>query len=63
MTDERVTPGDRHDRVEVARLSGEVHRDERLGPRRDRRLDARRVDVERVGLDVDEHRPRARDAR
>ena len=30
-------------------MAGEIHRDDRLGPRRDRRLETRGVDVERVG--------------
>ena len=47
------------DRRHVGRLAEQVHRHDRLGPRRDgrdRRVD---VDVERVGIDVDQHRRRA----
>ncbi len=36
-----------------------MHRHDRLGARRDRRDRGGRIDVERVGLDVDEHRLRA----
>ena len=34
-----------------------MHREDRLGPRGDRLLDQRLVDVQRVGADVDEDRP------
>ena len=46
-------------RVHLARHAGVVHDDDRLGARRDRRFDLPLVEVERVGADVDEHRPRA----
>ena len=47
---------DRHDRVQIAWLPCEIDGQERLGPRRERALNGGRVDVERVGFDVDEHR-------
>ena len=56
ITGNPVPCADRHDRVQIARLPGEIDGHERLGPRRERALDRGRVDVERVGFDVDEHR-------
>ena len=47
------------DRRQVGGLAEQVHRHDRLGPRRDRRDRGAGVDVERAGLDVDEHRRRA----
>src|SRR5258707_506404 len=54
---EAVRAGDLVDRVHVGRLAVEVDRDH--GPRagRDRVLEPGRVEVERLGLDVDEDRP------
>ena len=46
----------RLDGVHVARPAGEVHRHHRPRARRDRRLDVRRVDVQRLGVDVGEPR-------
>ncbi len=48
------------DRVEVARLPGEVDRHDRLRPLRDGGCDGRRVDVQVALADVDEDRRRAR---
>ncbi len=44
------------ERVEVGGGAGDVHGDDRPGPRRDRRLGRSDVDAQRVGVDVDEHR-------
>ena len=49
-----VPVGDGRDRVHVGRQAEQVDRADRAGPRRDRRLDPRGVDVVGVGLDVDE---------
>ncbi len=46
-------------RVELGRVAEDVDRDERLRPRRDRRLDRGRVEVEGVRVDVGEDRRRA----
>ena len=40
--DQAVASRDRQDRIHVGRLAVEVHRHDRLGPRRDRRFDLRR---------------------
>ena len=55
----QVVPlGDLHDGRHVARLAGKMHRDDGFGARRDRRLYPLRIDVQRVGLHVDEDRRR-----
>ena len=51
--------GRRENRRQVGRLAEQVHRDDRLGARRDRGDGRGRVEVEGVGVDVDEHRRRA----
>ncbi len=53
-----VLPRDRVQAVAVDRKAGQVDRDDRAGPRRDRRLDASEVDVPGDGIDVDEDGPR-----
>ena len=61
VLDERepVPVADRAQLVELARIAVDVDRDDRLRPRRDRRLDRRRVEVERPRVDVREDRRRA----
>ena len=49
---EPVALGDRGDRLDVAGLAEDVHRDDRLGAWRDRRLERRRIDVERDRIDI-----------
>ena len=49
----------REQRIEIGRMARVMNRHDRARPRRQRRLDAFRIDVERVGADVDHHRPRA----
>ena len=51
-----VAIGDRADRVPVGRVADEVRQQDRPRLRRDQLLDRAHVGVERVGLDVDEHR-------
>ena len=48
---------DLQDRVHVARLAAEVHRQDRLGAGRDSCLDLRGVEVQGRGLAVHQHRP------
>ena len=54
---------DVEDAIHVAGVAGEVHRQDRadalVRAALERLLDARGVDVEGAGIDVDEHRPRA----
>ena len=51
---EPVALGDRRDRLDVAGLAEDVHRDDRLGAWRDRGLERGGIDVERDGIDVGE---------
>ena len=51
-----VRPRHRHHRVHVRHLPVEMHRDDRLGLRRDRRGQLRHVEVERDRIDVHEDR-------
>src|SRR5262245_43355613 len=55
---EAATPSDLQDRGHVSRLPIQVHRDDRFRPLRDGGFDDLRVDIERLRIDVDEHRPR-----
>ncbi len=55
-----MTPGNLLDRAHLGGLPVEMDGDDRPGPRRDGRLDLRRVDVVSVGLDIHEHRTGAR---
>ena len=48
----------RHDRIHVRGLPVKVHRDDGLGPRRDRRFDPLRIDVAGGFVRFDRHRPR-----
>src|SRR6185503_6036241 len=48
-----VPPRDRQNRVHIGRAAIQVHRQDRLGTRRDRGLDLGWVDCERLGVDVD----------
>ncbi len=61
VVDERepVPVGDRAQLVELAGVPVDVDGDDRLRPRRHRRLDRRRVDVERARVDVGEYRDAA----
>ena len=52
-----MPPGDLLDRTHLGGLAVEMHRNDRPGSRRDRRLDPPGVDVVGVGLDIDEDRP------
>jgi hypothetical protein len=54
--EQAVPAGDGHDGVHVGRLAGEVHGDDGARPRCDRGLDGAGVDVERLQVDVHEHR-------
>ena len=45
-------PGDGHDRVHVRGMAGDVDRDDGLGPVADGRLEAGRVEVRRLGVEV-----------
>ena len=58
-----VVARDVEDAIHVASVAGEVHRQDRadafVGAALERLLDARRVDVEGAGIDVNEHRTRA----
>ena len=56
---EPVLVGDRAERLHVARVAEDVHRQDPARARRDRRLDGRRVEHERVGIDVGEDGRRA----
>ncbi len=58
ILDHEETPAlrDVRDPVHIAGVSAVVHCHDRLRLRRHQRLDLRRVDVERIGLDVAEHR-------
>jgi hypothetical protein len=56
---EAVRRGDLAQRFELARVAEDVDGDDRARARRDGRLDRGRVEVERVGIDVGEHRRRA----
>jgi hypothetical protein len=47
------------DRMQVGRLAKQVHRNNRLGPRRHGGRDRVRIDVEGVGLYINQHRLRA----
>jgi hypothetical protein len=47
----------RAERREVGGVAAVVHRHDGAGPRRERALDGARVEAERVGLDVHQHRP------
>ena len=57
--------GDRQQRIVVGRQAEQIDRDHRLGLEavtlggRDRALDARRIEIERVRIDIGEHRRRA----
>ena len=53
-----VLRGDREDRVEIADAAPEVHRDDRLGRRRDRRFELARVHLHRLAVGIDEDRQR-----
>ncbi len=53
---EVVASAEFEERVEVGGGTGDVHGDDRPGPRRDRRLGRGDVDAQRVGVDVDEDR-------
>ena len=53
---EVVGVGDSLDRIDVARMAVAVHRHDRRRVRRDRRLDPCWIEVERLRVDVDEHR-------
>ena len=53
-------PPQRHQRVEVGGVAVEVDGEDGLRPRRDRRRDRRRRDVQGRGIEVREHRARAR---
>ena len=55
-----TAPHRRLDRIHVARATGEVHRHDRPGARRDRRLYEVGVDVQGAWIDVGEARRRAR---
>ena len=54
-----VLRGDRHDGVHVGQATVQVDGHDRLGARRDRALDARRVHRPGGRIDIDEHRRRA----
>ena len=54
-----VAVGDREDGVHRRRLAVEMDRQDRLGARRDRRLESSRVEGAPPQVDVDEDRPRA----
>ena len=62
---EAVRVGDGADAVPVGAVADEVRSEDRLGARGDHLLDGVDVDVERVGLDVDErgHEPGAHERR
>ena len=60
---EIVAARDIEDRIHVARHAVEVRRQDRPGVGRDCGLDRRRIERERAGKDVDEHRREAGDAR
>ncbi len=55
----RSPPGQRAQCVEVGRMTGVVHGQDRAGARGDRCLDLARVDVQRVRLDVHQYGSRA----
>ena len=57
--DQAVLPRQRAQRVEVRRLPGVVDRHDRARPRSDPAGDVLRVEAERPGVHVGEHRPRA----
>ena len=59
MIVERVLLGDRAERLHVARVAEHVHRQDPARARRDGRLDGRRVEHERLGIDVGEDGRRA----
>ena len=54
-----VLAGNRVDRVDVGALAVQRDRHDRLGARRDRRFEQRRIHVVRARIDVDEDRPGA----
>src|SRR5437667_172866 len=54
-----VAMRDADDRREIARHADLVHAENRAGSAGDGRCNQRRIDVERAGIDVDEHRYRA----
>jgi hypothetical protein len=51
-----MPPGNLHDRRHRRRTAERMHRNNRPGARRNRRLDAFGIDVERARLDIHEHR-------
>jgi len=51
-----MPPGDLLDRTHLGDLAEEMHRNDRLRSRCDRRLDSHGVEVVGVGLDIDENR-------
>src|SRR6185312_8042529 len=54
-----VAPGDGIEPVHVDREPRKMHRHDRAGARRDRRLDLIEVDIAAIEIDIDEHRMRA----
>jgi hypothetical protein len=54
--DEAMTARDRQDRIHVSHRSMEMDRHDRLGARRDRALDPRRIHGPAIGIDIDKDR-------